>query len=131
MNMRNGFAQYRDQQILTASPGDLVLMLYDGAIRQIRTASTAISDRRILDAGTALVKAQDFVCALIDGLDMSVDLSAQLLMLYDHINRELVETNLSKDIARAEQTERMLMDLRTVWADAFTQCRTSACGMGG
>lgn len=130
MNTRNGYAQYRDQQILTASPGDLVLMLYDGAIRQVRMARTAIADRRTLEAGAALIKAQDFICTLIDGLNMGVELSDQLLALYDLINRELVETNLTKDAERAGRVENMLVDLRTTLAEAFAQCRSVACAAG-
>jgi len=130
MNTRNGYAQYRDQQILTASPGDLVLMLYDGAIRQMRIARAAIADRRTLEAGAALIKVQDFICTLIDGLDMGVELSGQLLALYDHINRELVETNLTKDAERAWRVENMLIDLRTALAEAFAQCRSVACAAG-
>lgn len=131
MTLRNGYAQYRDQQILTASPGDLVLLLYDGAIRQVRLARAAITDRRTLEAGAALIKAQDFVCALMDGLNMGVELSRQLLALYDHINRELVATNLTKDAERAGRVEYMMTELRETWAAAFAQCRSMTCAAGG
>jgi len=61
---------------------------------------------------------------------MGVELSGQLLALYDHINRELVETNLTKDAERAWRVENMLIDLRTALAEAFAQCRSVACAAG-
>lgn len=115
MRPLNGYNQYRDQQILTASPGDLILMLYDAGIRQIRLARAAIADQRPAEAGKALLKAQEIVDALIGGLDMGYPIAEQLLKLYDFINHELVAANMAKDAERARQAEDLLQELRATW----------------
>jgi flagellar protein FliS len=131
MNRYKGYDQYREQQVLTASPGDLILMLYDGAIRQIRLARSAIVEQNPGDAGIALVKAQEIIDALIDSLDLDNDLSGHLLRLYEFFNRELVASNISKDANRALEVEEMLSELRATWEQVVRSYRSLNRAVGG
>lgn len=131
MNRYKGYDQYREQQVLTASPGDLILMLYDGAIRQIRLARSAIVEQNPGDAGIALVKAQEIIDALIDSLDLDNDLSGHLLRLYEFFNRELVASNISKDANRALEVEEMLSELRATWEQVVRSYRSLNRVVGG
>ena len=124
MNGYKGYNQYREQQVLTASPGDLILMLYDGVIRQIRLARAAIAEQKPGEAGTALVKAQEIIDAMIDSLDLDNDLSTHLLKLYEFFNRELAESNISKDAGRALAVEEMLSELRDTWEQVVRSYRS-------
>jgi flagellar protein FliS len=99
-------------------------MLYDGAIRQIRLARAAILEHRPGDAGVALVKAQEIIDGLIDGLDLEVELSDHLLKLYEFFNQELVASNVAKDASRAQAVEEMLVELRDTWEQVVRSCRS-------
>jgi len=117
MNNWTGYAQYRDQRILTASPGDLILLLYDGGIRQVRLARLAIQDNKMGDASVALIKAQEIVEELMAGLDFEIDLAHDLFRLYDYLLHRLTQANLEKDDAAAQEAETMLVELRQTWAE--------------
>jgi len=106
-------------------------MLYDGAIRQIRLARSAIVEQNPGDAGIALVKAQEIIDALIDSLDLDNDLSGHLLRLYEFFNRELVASNISKDANRALEVEEMLSELRATWEQVVRSYRSLNRAVGG
>ena len=124
MNLCQATHQYRDQQILTAGPGELILMLYDAAIRQIRLARAAMGEHQPAQAGAALIKAQETIDALIDGLNLEYDIAEPLLRLYDFINHELMLANVGKDDTRAASAESLLRDLRETWATAVQNDRS-------
>jgi flagellar protein FliS len=123
MNLCQASHQYRDQQILTAGPGELILMLYDAAIRQVRLARLAMSEQQPAQAGSALIKAQEIVDALIDGLNLDYDIAEPLLHLYDFINHELMLANVNKVDTHAAMAESLLRDLRETWAVAVQSDR--------
>ncbi len=115
MNLHNGYQQYRNQSILTASPGDLVLMLYDGCLRQMKLASQAISGSHPEDAGCALLKAQDFVTELIQGLDFQYEVAQHLLRVYDYVNYQLIQANMKKDGQIIADLTDIMTELRGTW----------------
>jgi flagellar secretion chaperone FliS len=115
--------QYKEQSILTANPGDLVLMLYDGALRNIRMARMAFDDREIALANRHTQKAQDIIDELIKGLDFSYDISYDLIKLYDFIMQELIEANIGKDPEKLDHAEELILDLKSTWEEVLKQCR--------
>lgn len=130
MNLRNGYVQYREQSVMTASPGDLVLMLYDGCLRQMRLARLALepSDGQVTaveEAGIALKKAQDIVMELINGLDFNYDIARQLFRLYEYVDHQLIQANIRKDVKLIENLEEIMTELRTTWEQAIQISRSS------
>ncbi len=128
MNLGNGYAKYREQSILTAGPGDLVVMLYDGALKQLRIAIAALADdeghpKNPEQASQALIRAQDIICELIQGLDFSYEISNELLDLYDYFNHELIQANIKKDCQLIESIYELIAGLRETWAEAVQICR--------
>lgn len=123
MTINNGYARYREQSVLTASPGDLVLMLYDGCLRQMRLARVALGEGKMEAASTSLMKAQDIVTELIQGLDFHYQISENLLSLYEYIHYELVMANVTKDPARIVPVEEITADLRETWEQAVRESR--------
>ncbi len=123
MTINNAYARYREQSVLTASPGDLVLMLYDGCLKNMRLARTALGESGMEMAGKSLIKAQDIVTALIQGLDFHYPLSTSLLSLYEYIHYELVMTNVTKDSTRIAPIEEIVSDLRDTWEQAIRESR--------
>ena len=122
MNGYQALSTYRRQQIETASPGQLIVMLYDGAIRHCQSAQSAIASGDKAAAHRHLLKAQDIVAELMASLDMEAggELATRLLQLYDFIHRRLVEANVRKDTEAIQDAVQLLSGLREAWAQVAT-----------
>jgi flagellar protein FliS len=123
-NLAHGYARaYQAQSVLTASPGQLILMLYDGALKALDHACDAMrsaedTPRRIERINTNLLKAQEIVSELRACLNHDAgDHAAQLDRLYDYYLRRLFEANLKKRIEPALEVEGLLRQLRDGWAE--------------
>ncbi len=121
----HGYAQtYRSNAVLTASPGQLVLMLYDGVLKSLAIARDAFAwsaddPRRIEAINQQLLKAQTIITELQSGLnhDAGGDVARTLERLYDYYNRRLFEANLRKQVEPVVEVERLVRDLRDAWAE--------------
>jgi len=130
---------YRTNAILTASPGHLVLMLYDGALKALNLAHEAFDHpgddlRRIETINQQLLKAQAIIGELQDGLNFEAggEMAQTLNRLYDYHNRRLFEANIRKQVAPVIEVEGLLRELRDAWAEMLMkQCpETSDCLRG-
>lgn len=115
--------QYLETQVQTASPQELVLMLYDSAIKQGRMACRAIEKKDYEKSHRSLVRMQDILHALIDGLDHTIPLAQNLYALYDFMLHELIVANTKKDVQKVENVLEFLVDLRETWAQALERYR--------
>jgi flagellar protein FliS len=113
----NPYQQYQTTQIQTASTGELVLLLYDGAVRFLTRAQAALTERSLEAAGADLVRAQEVVLELLAGLDLERGgaLAANLRDLYLFVYKTLVEANLRKDAAKIATALRLLEPVRAAW----------------
>ena len=116
--------QYQAQAVLTASPGQLVLMLYDGALKFMRQATEAFSPevdevRRISQVHTALERAGNIIAELQSNLDLEVggEYAANLDRLYDYYQRRLHEANMRKDAHIIAEVLTLVTELRDGWAE--------------
>ena len=119
-----GARAYQQQSILTASPGQLVLLMYDGALRFMAQAHAGFAlpednPRRIETIHTALLRAQAILSELRANLDLEAggDIAANLDRLYDYHLRRLFECNLRKDEAPLIEVEGLVRTLRDAWAE--------------
>ncbi|MEI7552897.1 MAG: flagellar export chaperone FliS [Verrucomicrobiota bacterium] len=119
---------YRSNAVLTASRGQLVLMLYDGVLKCLaitRDAFDRPSDdpRRIETINRQLLKAQAIITELQDGLrvDVGGEFARTLQRLYDYHNRRLFEANLRKQVEPVIEVEALVRDLRNAWAEMLCQ----------
>ena len=117
MALLNPYAQYQQQSIMTASPGDLTLMLYNGCIKFIKQGQVAVEQKDISGAHTAISRAQDIVLEFMSTLDMDIDLSHNLMTLYDYINQRLAEANIRKDSQVLAECLGLVTELRDTWAE--------------
>lgn len=120
MNDYQAVSAYRKHQVETASPGQLVVMLYDAAIRNCQAAQAAIAQQDRDKAARHLLKAQDIVSELMSSLNVEAggELAVRLLRLYEYMYRRLVFANVRKDAAAAKEVEGLLASLRDAWAKA-------------
>ena len=91
--------QYKEMQIKTASPGKLLLMLYQGAIKFMKLAKKNIKEGKIEESHKNIIKAQNIILELQNTLDKEKggEIAVQLESLYDFIYRELIQANLNKN----------------------------------
>jgi flagellar protein FliS len=128
-----GYARtYRANAILTASPGQLVLMLYDGALKAIALAregfNAPVDDpRRIGTINEHLLRAQAILSELQDGLNLDDggEFARTMHRLYDYHVRRLLEANLRKQVEPVIEVERLVRELRDAWAQMLNQQDTS------
>jgi len=111
---------YRNNQVMTASPEQILIMLYDGAIRFVRQAQFAIKDGRQADKAIAISKAMAIITEFSNTLDYEVggEIALDLSQLYDFMIRELSAVNARSEADRLEPVEKILLDLREGFAGA-------------
>ncbi|MGO4530762.1 flagellar export chaperone FliS [Paenibacillus sp. 2TAF8] len=112
------YDKYRQSSVQTSNPGQLVIMLYDGAIRFIKTAIVSMQQQDIEKTNLNLGKAQTIISELMSTLDQSYDVSKNLFSLYEYTNYLLVEANIQRDESKAEEAVGYLSELRETWVQA-------------
>ncbi|WP_425058501.1 Flagellar secretion chaperone FliS [Sporomusa carbonis] len=123
MNAANMASAYKSQQIMTASPEELTLMLYNGAIRFIAESMQAIDQGNMEKAHKANMRAQEIVREFMATLDMQYEISQGYYKLYDYIEYRLIQANIKKDKDQLEEAKNMLQELRDTWAQAMKIAR--------
>jgi flagellar protein FliS len=109
---------YRQSAIMTATPGQLVVMLYDGAQRFLHQAAAATADRNVELAHNKLRRAEDIIAHLLDTLDMEQgDIAQRLQAIYMFCQRYLNEARVERDPTKIERVAELLGTLRGAWAE--------------
>lgn len=119
MALPNAYAQYNNNKVLTASPAELTLMLYDGAIKFCNIAITAVEERDIVKAHTNIVKVQRIVDYLRQTLDMKYKVAEDMENIYVYLSKRLVTANLKKDVAILEEVNAHLHAVRDTWKEVM------------
>ncbi|MEK5257179.1 flagellar export chaperone FliS [Paenibacillus sp. FSL F4-0125] len=112
------YDKYRQSSVQTSTPAQLVLMLYDGAIRFIRAGLDGLKRDDLEKTNINLGKAQTIVSELMSTLDNNYEVSKNLYSLYEYTNFLLVEANIRKDTTKAEEAVGYLIELRETWLQA-------------
>lgn len=120
INMANA---YKTQQIMTAAPEQLTLMLYNGAIRFVEESMTALEQKDYAKSHERNLRAQDIVREFMATLDMKIELSKNWLSLYDYIEYRLIQGNIKKDKAQLDEAKSMLTELRDTWVEVMKMTR--------
>jgi flagellar protein FliS len=127
----NAMDAYTQQAATTASPAQLVLMLYDGALARVTGAEQALAEPVDLEAAhTALTKAQAIVHELLGTLDLERGgaVAANLASIYTYVVELLVEVNLSKDPTALAEVADLLTGIRDAWEQACVQRAVAVAG---
>ncbi len=119
MTTSDAYETYRLNSILTASPEELILMLYNGLIKFIMQAQKAIEEKDIPKAHDSIIRAQDILMEFKATLDMQYELSHGLALLYDYMLDRLFDANIGKDNAILAEVLHFAKDLRDTWAQAM------------
>ena len=126
MNQANQAASamaYKNQQIMTASPAELTLMLYNGAIRFTTESILALENGDINKSHNANIRAQKIVLEFMRTLDMQYEISQNWAALYEYIHYRLTQGNIKKDKEMLVEAKGLLTDLRDSWHGAMKAVR--------
>ncbi len=123
MAINNPYNNYKQNSIMTASPEELVVMMFKALEKNIRQGKQYVEDRDYENANRVILKAQDIVYELMASLDMKEEISTQLFTLYEYILNNLMEANIAKDTGILQEVLGMAAELQDSWEKALLQVR--------
>ncbi len=121
--MNSAYAAYKDTNIRTASQGKLIVLLYEGAIKNLVAAKGCFTEdgkvetKNIEKFGNFIMKAQDIISELQSSLDMEKggQIASSLMSLYIYFNQELMTANISKDSKKLDFVLDKMKELSSAW----------------
>jgi flagellar protein FliS len=119
MVQKNAYAAYSNNKVLTASPAELTLMLYEGAIKFVNIAITAIEQKDIEKAHNNIVKAKNIVMEFQATLDHTYPVAKDFNEVYTYLLQRLHEANLKKDPQILEEVLKHLRTMRDTWKEVM------------
>lgn len=119
MALPNAYAQYNNSKILTASPAELTLMLYEGAIKFCNIAEAAIDQKDVPKAHSNILKVEQIIDYLRQTLDMKYPVAQDFERVYVYLEQRLVEANLKKDKGILAEINVHLHSMRDTWKEVM------------
>jgi len=128
MSVTDPYSQYVDNQIKTASPGKLLVMAYDAAIKFGRMAQEKMKEGDLFEQSTSIRKVQNILLELMASLDPKVDrqLTANLDALYTYMFDKLTHANVHDDVNAIEEVVQIMTELRSAWEEAAMTARAGS-----
>lgn len=125
--MSYGLGAYKKTSVETASKEQILLMLYQAAIKNCKKAMEAIDNKNLAKKGEYIGKLQDIVVELSNSLDFEVggDVAKELASLYDYILYSSTQANIKIDKSHLEGCLRVLNTLYDGWTEAIKQIKAS------
>ena len=123
MALPNAYGQYNNSKIMTASPAELTLMLYEGAIKFCNIAIVAVEHKDIEKAHNNIQKTERIVDYFRQTLDMSYPVAEDFERVYSYLGRRLVEANIKKDKEILEEVNMHLRSMRDTWKEVMKKNR--------
>lgn len=120
---KNPYEQYKNNSIATASPAELTLMLYEGAIKFGNIAIKAIEEKDIQKAHVNIVKVQRIIDEFRNTLDFKYPVAKDFDRVYEYLERRLVEANVSKDKEIMEEMVMHIRSMRDNWKEVMKRAK--------
>jgi len=119
MSMKNPYAAYEQNAVMTASPGELTLMLYNGCIKFLNQAKSAMEEKNYEMKNKYIQKAQSIISELMVTLNMDIPVAKHMMQMYDYMNRRLIEANIKNSIEILEEVESFVIEFRDTWKEVI------------
>ena len=119
------FNAYRQTAVTTASREQILIMLYEGAIKQLKKASECCQTNDVAGKGVAVGKAHDIINELSNSLDFKVggDIAKNLERLYAFMVDQIIQGNMNNDPTRFDAARKLLENLLEGWKGAIEQLK--------
>jgi flagellar protein FliS len=125
MLKQNGYEQYKNSKIITATPADLTLMLYDGAIKFGNMAVMAMEDNDPAKAHENIVKVENIIQNFRETLDKRYPIWQDFENVYVYLLRRCHEANMAKDPEIMEEVIKHLRSMRDNWKEVMKASASS------
>ncbi len=122
MPAQNPFEQYQRNKILTATPSEVTLMLYEGAIKFCNIAIMGIEQGDMEKAHTNIRKTQRIIEEFRNTLDRQYDVAEDFDRIYVYVLQRLFEANIKKDKEILEEVNMHLRSMRDTWKEVMRKC---------
>ncbi len=123
--------QYKQNSIATATPEELTLLLYNGAIKYMNIAKIKIDEKNIQEKNSALIRAQDIISELNYSLDMEYEISENLRALYNFVLEKLIDANLENNTEYIDEALIIVKDMRETWVEVIKQVKNKSISANG
>ncbi len=124
----NPYNEYLRNKIMTATPGELTLMLYEGAVKFGNIAIKAIEDGDIETAHANIVKVQNIIDEFRRTLDFKYPVAQDFENVYSYLSRRLIEANIHKDKEIMEEVVKHLRSMRDNWKEVMKKAAQEKAG---
>ena len=127
---QSALSTYQIQDIETASPEKLLIMLYDGAIRFLKKAKEAMQRRDYQTLNNNMKRGQDIIAELMGSLNFEIggDIAKNLFALYEYYNYRLLQSNIKTDPEMIQEVIEHLQALKKTWEEAIVIAQKEAAG---
>ena len=119
----NALNQYKQNTVFSATPEELTLMLYDGAIKFMNIGKYHIENNNIIKAHEALIRAQDIIIELNSSLNMEYEVSENLRGLYEFVLDRLIDANIYKKVEPVDEALEIITEMRDTWKEAMLEVK--------
>jgi flagellar secretion chaperone FliS len=125
------YQAYQQNSVNTATPGELTVLLFNGCLKFIKLAKIGIEEKNIEQRNTNLIKAQNIMQELMITLDMNVEVSKNLLTMYDYLYHRLIEANTKNSAEILDEVEAHVTDFRNTWKEVIQLAKKPHTADGG
>lgn len=122
MPLQNPYEEYQRNKVLTATPAELTLMLYEGAIKFCNIAIMAIENNDMEKAHINIMKTQRIIEEFRNTLDRKYEVAEDFDRIYVYVLRRLFDANIKKDKEILEEVNGHLRSLRDTWKEVMKKC---------
>lgn len=119
MLANKGYAAYANNKVATASPGELTLMLYEGAIKFANLAIVAIEENDIIKAHKNIIKVQNIIQEFQSSLNHNYPVAKDFDNVYSYLMQRLLEANVKKDKEIMVEILKHLRTMRDTWKEVM------------
>ena len=119
MAINNPYAAYATSKVMTASPAELILMLYDGAIKFCNIAIVAAENKEIEKAHINIIKVERIVEEFQMSLDRKYPVAQDFDNVYTYLIQRLHEANIKKDVEILQEILKHLRTMRDTWKEVM------------
>ncbi|MFC4023849.1 flagellar export chaperone FliS [Oceanobacillus longus] len=130
MAVNKAYQTYQNNAVNTASGGELTLMLYNGCMKFIKQAIKDMNDKNYEAKNKNIQKAQNIIQELMITLDPKVEISKQILPLYEYMQYQLKEANIKNDASKLEEVLEFVKDFRDTWKQVIIKNRQQQFAQG-
>ena len=118
---RNPYAAYKQQSVMTMTPGQMLIAVFDELIKQLKIAQISCEDNNLSEINRSLLKAQKIITELRTTLNFDYEISKNLNDIYNFLNRAIINANVKKDPSELDDVLQIVTELR----DAFSEAEKS------